>query len=88
MSSAPQVSGVEMRAQWREGYEQVLDDTDHARLGAWQMEDEELAKVGEQVEKDAFTSGKYAEARELFEQVALRDDFVVLLTLPAYERIG
>ena len=39
--------------------------------------DEEVAKLG----------GDYAEARELFEQVALGDEFVEFLTLPAYERI-
>ena len=38
---------------------------------------EELAKL----------DGDYAEARELFEQVALGDEFVEFLTLPAYERI-
>ena len=37
---------------------------------------------------ERFTGGKYDEARELFEQVALADDFVEFLTLPAYERIG
>ena len=31
--------------------------------------------------------GDYDEARELFEQVALGDEFVEFLTLPAYERL-
>ena len=31
--------------------------------------------------------GRFAEAREIFERVALRDDFVEFLTLPAYEYI-
>ncbi|CAA9404122.1 MAG: Malate synthase [uncultured Pseudonocardia sp.] len=35
-----------------------------------------------------FTAGRYDEARELFEQVALADDFVEFLTLPAYERLA
>ena len=39
--------------------------------------EEELAKL----------DGDYDEARELFEQVALGDEFVEFLTLPAYERI-
>ncbi|MGH3071100.1 MAG: malate synthase A [Gaiellaceae bacterium] len=39
--------------------------------------EEELAKL----------DGDYAEARELFEQVALGDEFVEFLTLPAYEHI-
>ena len=53
-----------------------------------QVEDEELDKIAQAVGEDAFASGKYAEARELFEQVALADDFVEFLTLPAYERLG
>jgi len=39
--------------------------------------EEELAKL----------DGDYDEARELFEQVALGEEFVEFLTLPAYERI-
>ncbi len=34
------------------------------------------------------TSGRYDEARELFEQVALADEFVDFLTIPAYERVA
>ena len=51
------------------------------------LEDEELDKVRATVGADVFAAGKYAEARELFEQVALADDFVEFLTLPAYERV-
>jgi len=53
-----------------------------------QVEDEELEKVKAVVGEDVYAKGKYAEARELFEQVALADDFVEFLTLPAYERLG
>ena len=42
-----------------------------------EIEREELEKLG---------SG-YEEAAELFEQVALADDFVEFLTLPAYDRL-
>jgi malate synthase len=38
-------------------------------------------------EEVAKLDGDYDEARELFEQVALGDDFVEFLTLPAYEHI-
>jgi len=44
--------------------------------------DEELAAVG------GDDPGRFAPARELFEQVALADDFEEFLTLPAYERLG
>ena len=50
--------------------------------------DEELDKVRQAVGEQAFTSGRYDEARELFEQVALADEFVDFLTLPAYERVA
>ncbi len=53
-----------------------------------QVEDEELEKIKQAVGEDVFAQGKYDEARELFDQVALADDFVEFLTLPAYERIA
>ena len=49
------------------------------------IEDEELAKIREAVGADVFAEGRYDEAKRLFEQVALSDDFVEFLTLPAYE---
>jgi malate synthase len=51
------------------------------------IEDEELEKIREVVGPAAFAEGRFAEARELFDQVALADDFVEFLTLPAYERL-
>jgi malate synthase len=47
---------------------------DHVR----RVTDEELAKLGD----------GYQEARELFDQVATRDEFVEFLTLPAYEHLS
>ena len=35
---------------------------------------------------EACAAGRFDEARELFERVALADDFADFLTLPAYER--
>jgi malate synthase len=42
------------------------------------LEEEEIAEAGE---------GRWNDAREVFELVALADDFAEFLTLPAYERI-
>ena len=42
--------------------------------------DEEIAKLGDD-------PGRYAQARALFMEVAVADDFVDFLTLPAYERM-
>jgi malate synthase len=46
---------------------------------------EELDKIRADVGPDVFARGKYALAREIFDDVSTRDDFVEFLTLPAYE---
>jgi malate synthase len=46
--------------------------------------DEEQARILATAEG---TGHRFAEARELFEQVALADDFVDFLTLPAYDAV-
>ena len=54
-----------------------------------QAETEELARIRSEIGDDEWfeREGRPAESRELFEQVALADDFVEFLTLPAYERL-
>jgi malate synthase len=49
--------------------------------------DEELAKLRDAMGEQAYDAGRFKEAREVFEQVALADDFVEFLTLPAYDLI-
>jgi malate synthase len=49
--------------------------------------DEELGKIREAVGEDAFAGGRWDEARSLFTEMALSDDFAEFLTLPAYERM-
>ena len=44
-------------------------------------------RVREVVAQQQFAGGRFEEAREIFERVALSDDFVEFLTLPAYEYI-
>jgi malate synthase len=46
----------------------------------------ELAKIAEAA-GDAYDSARYAEAVDLFKEVALADDYAEFLTLPAYERM-
>jgi malate synthase len=46
--------------------------------------DEELEKIRESVGEKVFAKSRPDEARTLFEQVALGDEFVEFLTLPAY----
>ncbi|MGA7272603.1 MAG: malate synthase A [Acidimicrobiia bacterium] len=49
--------------------------------------DEEMEMIEAAVGAEAFTAGRYQDARDLFEQVALAPDFIEFLTLPAYELI-
>ncbi|HEY3108187.1 MAG TPA: malate synthase A [Chloroflexota bacterium] len=51
------------------------------------IEDEEMERIRAAVSAESWESGRFAEARELFDRVALADDFVEFLTLPAYERL-
>ena len=53
-----------------------------------QVEDEELAKVRSAIGDERYDSGRFDEARELFEQVALADEFEEFLTVPAYARLS
>jgi malate synthase len=51
------------------------------------LEEEELSKVRKAVGSDVYAQGRFNDARDVFEQVALGDDFVDFLTFPAYQRI-
>jgi malate synthase len=51
------------------------------------VEDEELAKIREAIGAEAYDAGRFDDARRLFEQVALADEFVDFLTLPAAQLI-
>ncbi len=49
--------------------------------------DEEMEKIRQAVGDDNYAMGKYAEARRVFEEVALGEEFTEFLTVPAYELI-
>jgi malate synthase len=49
------------------------------------IEQEELDKIRKAVGDEFFATGRYQEATELFEKVALSRDFVEFLTLPGYD---
>jgi malate synthase len=49
--------------------------------------DEELASIRDTVGDEAFEYGRYPEARDLYREMAMSDDFAEFLTLPAYERM-
>ena len=60
---------------------------ERARLGVVAIELRDLLLDRVLDEEVAKLDGDYTEARALFEQVALGEEFVEFLTLPAYERI-
>ena len=51
------------------------------------IEQEELTTVRARIGREAYTKGRYADAADLFRQVALNPEFVEFLTLPAYDQI-
>jgi len=51
------------------------------------VEREELEKIKNAVGADLFAKGRYEDARKIFEEVALSDEFHDFLTIPAYEFI-
>jgi malate synthase len=48
------------------------------------LEEEELAEIRRGIGSEAFEKGRFREAQEIFEAVALGDEFVEFLTFPAY----
>jgi malate synthase len=52
-----------------------------------QIEAEELDKIRSSLGEPTFSAGRFDEARQLFEEVALSPTFVEFLTLPAYGHI-
>ena len=52
------------------------------------IEENELGKLRAAIGEKAYAQGRYDEAGEFFEHVALGREFIEFLTLPAYERIG
>jgi malate synthase len=54
-----------------------------------ELEESELGKIREEIGDDDwfYSEGRPDVSRELFEQVALADDFPEFLTLPAYEKL-
>ena len=68
----------------------ILDDTGEqvTKELVARILDEETDAIRTAVGEDAFAAGRYREARALFEQVAVADEFVDFLTLPAYDVVG
>ncbi len=51
------------------------------------IEEEELGKIRQVLGPGAYAAGRFQEARKIFDQVALGEEFFEFLTLPAYDYI-
>ena len=49
--------------------------------------EDEMARIRDEVGEEAFASGRWDDARSLYSEMALSDDYADFLTLPAYERM-
>lgn len=75
--------------QWIRHDKGILDDGRKITLElVLSVLDEELVNIKEAVGEQAYDSGRYAEAAELFKTLIEQDEFVEFLTLPGYERIS
>lgn len=74
--------------QWINSPKGVLEDGREITLDlVRQILKEELPKVEAIVGQEAFKSGHYHQAAQLFDQLISSDDFIEFLTLPAYQLI-
>ena len=67
-------------------HEATIDGEKLTRARLLRIVDEEMDKLSKAL-GDRFTTGRFPEARELFQKVAVDPDFEDFLTVPAYERI-
>jgi malate synthase len=49
--------------------------------------DEVTAAIRDEVGSEAYDGGRWKEARDIFEEVALAEEFTTFLTLPAYDKL-
>jgi malate synthase len=73
--------------QWLHNDVRLADGTPVTVELVHRIENEELEKIKEAIGEEAFNAGRFDDARTLFEAVALADEFVDFLTLPASELI-
>ena len=75
--------------QWIRHEKGVLEDGRKVTLAlTLEILNEELAKIKATVGEQAYNSGRYDEAAELFKVLIEQDEFVEFLTLPGYEKIS
>jgi malate synthase len=73
--------------QWVHHGAKLKEGTDVNHALVRQAEDQELDRIRQTVGHEQYAKGRFEDAREVFEKVALDRDFVEFLTIPAYERL-
>ena len=73
--------------QWVRNRARLDDGTPIDRELVRRIEDEELTALRAAYGEALYAKGRFEDARRVFDQVALSDEFVEFLTLPAYELI-
>ena len=71
--------------QWVHHGARLKDGSDVTQELVRKIEDEELDKIRQAIGHDEFANARFEDARAIFEQVALGDDFAEFLTMPAYQ---
>jgi malate synthase len=70
--------------QWVHHGARLREGADVSRELVLKVAVEELDRIRQAIGHDEYARGRFDEAREIFEDVALSDDFVEFLTIPAY----
>ncbi|MDP9317525.1 MAG: malate synthase A [Actinomycetota bacterium] len=73
--------------QWLHNSVELADGQTVTRDLVEQLIEEEIDSIKQSVGDQAFGEGRWDDARSLFTEMALADDFADFLTLPAYERM-
>jgi malate synthase len=73
--------------QWLHNSVRLEDGQTVSRDLVERLIEEEMTAIRDAVGEDAFRAGRWDDARALFTEMALSDDFADFLTLPAYERM-
>jgi len=73
--------------QWLHNGVELSNGTPVTRELVESLIDDEMASIERTVGEDAFADGRWDDARALYTEMAISDEYADFLTLPAYERM-
>jgi len=74
--------------QWVHQHTKLEDGRAVDRALVSELEDDEMQALRKAYGPELWAKGRFDDARAIFEEVALADEFIDFLTVPAYERLG